>query len=69
MLSNNPDMPFGRPGFSRWDACRDCGLLPGTPGPAEAGAPVQQCLDLFFKIGRFAGFAHVVFFVVQTPTA
>jgi len=24
------------PGFSRWDACRGRGILPGTPDPAEA---------------------------------
>jgi hypothetical protein len=29
----------GRPGFSRWDTCRGRSLLPGKPGPAEAGTP------------------------------
>jgi hypothetical protein len=30
------------PGFSRWDACRDRGILPGPPDPAEAGTPVPR---------------------------
>jgi len=29
----------GSPGFSRLDACRDSGILPGTPDPTEAGTP------------------------------
>ncbi len=35
-------MPSGSPGFSRWNACRDSDILPGTPDPAEAGTPVQR---------------------------
>jgi len=35
----------GSPGFSRWEACRDRDLLPGTPGPAEAGTPERRCPD------------------------
>jgi len=45
LLENTPDIPSGNPGFSRWDACQDCGLLPETPEPAEAGTPVGWCLD------------------------
>jgi len=36
----------GSPGFSRWDAVRGRGLLPGTPDPAEAGTPERRYLDL-----------------------
>jgi hypothetical protein len=35
----------GSPGFSRWHASQDSGLLPGKPGPAEAGTPEQGCPD------------------------
>ncbi|MFP4436019.1 MAG: hypothetical protein ACLFVO_02125 [Chloroflexaceae bacterium] len=34
-------MPSRSPGFSRWEACRGSGILPGTPDPAEAGTPIS----------------------------
>ncbi|MFP4439981.1 MAG: hypothetical protein ACLFVO_22320 [Chloroflexaceae bacterium] len=42
----------GSPGFSRWDTCRDSGMLLGTPDPAEAGTPERRDLDETFKFIR-----------------
>ncbi len=38
------------PGLSRWDACWDSDILPGTSDPAEAGTP-DHCL-IRLKPGR-----------------
>jgi hypothetical protein len=32
---DSPDMPFWSPGFSRWDACRGRGILPGKPDTTD----------------------------------
>ncbi|MFP4439421.1 MAG: hypothetical protein ACLFVO_19435 [Chloroflexaceae bacterium] len=29
----------------RWNACRESGLVPGMPDPAEAGTPERRHLD------------------------
>jgi len=36
--------------ISRWDACRDSGILPGTPDPAEAGTPIPRCSEYKFNV-------------------
>jgi hypothetical protein len=46
---------YWSPGFSRWAACRGCGIPPGTPDPAEAGTPERRYLDEHFNfISRWA---------------
>ncbi len=44
----------GSPGLSRWDACRDRGILPGMPGPAETATPSRRCPDLMFNVPKAA---------------
>jgi hypothetical protein len=45
MLSKFNVLNVHQPG----DACRDSGILPGTPDPAEAGTPDQCCPNLMFS--------------------
>jgi hypothetical protein len=52
-LANNPDMPSWNPGFSRLDACRDSGILPEKPDPAEAGTPILCYPDLISPFAYF----------------
>jgi hypothetical protein len=63
---------FGSPGFSRWNACRDSGILPGTPDPAEAGTPDHGYSDeqlTFIErkepcVSRLSNQQHSTWFVI-----
>jgi hypothetical protein len=44
-LENSPNMPSWNSGFSRLNVCLGSGILPGKPGPAEAGTPERRYLD------------------------